>query len=472
MNRRARPAAALAVALAACSPHKVVSDPAPPIELPAGYSAATPGQEPAQAWWRGLGDPRLEALIDRALGENFQLRAAWARVRQGRAGLRQARAAAWPQLDFTGQAARSRQRIVLPEPVGEQRFTVDNFSLSVAAGYELDVWRRIGNTGRAAALDAGALRDDAEAIAMSLAAEVAEAWFDVVAQRAQRALLEEQLQLNQTYHELMEARFRQGLASSLDLFQQRQQLLATRQRLEQVDAALALLANRLALLVGAPPTSAAPDSPAALPELAPPPPTGLPADLLVRRPDVRAARRRVEAADHRVAVAVADRLPSLRVGGNVTMASGTVADLIGTPIWSLFAGLTAPLFDGGRRAAEVDRSRDVVDERLMQFGQALVGAMVEVENALTGERHQRIQIGTLEEQVELARATFTEARARYTEGLIDYLPVLTALQQLQQGELSLLQARRQLLSQRIQLHRALGGTWPRALSVPARAEVK
>jgi NodT family efflux transporter outer membrane factor (OMF) lipoprotein len=434
------------------------------------YSAPGPSGQLPETWWRQFGDPELDRMVDRAHRQSFQLRAAWARVRQARALVRQARSGLWPQLDFTGQAARNRQRFDLPEPVGEIRTTVTSYTLSAAAGYELDVWRRISNGGAAAALDAGAVRDEAEAIAMSLAAEVSEAWYDIVSQRAQRALLVEQLEINQTQLELMELRFRQGIASSLDVFQQRSQVVGTRQRIEQVDGALALGGNRLAILYGQPPTSRAPESPAALPDLPAPPATGVPADLLIRRPDVRAARRRVEAADHRVAVALADRLPNLRIGGNVTLSSGTLADLIGTPIWGVFAAIAAPLFDGGRRAAEVERSRGVVDERLMQFGQALIQAMVEVENALTSEEAQRVQIATIEEQIALAEATYQQARERYTEGLIDYLPVLTALQSLQQSQLALIAARRQLLSHRIQLYRALGGTWTGTLETPARRQ--
>ena len=473
MTRTARSAAALAcLAALACSPHQVRRDPPPPLPLPAVYSAPGPAGQLPERWWRALGDPGLDALVDRALDQSFQLRAAWARVRQARSLVRQARSGRWPQIDLTGQAARNKQRFDLGEPIGEIRPTVDSFSLSAAAGYELDIWRRVANQESAAELDAAAVRDDAEAIAMSLVAEVAEAWFDVVAQRAQRALLEEQLALNQTQLELMDLRFRQGIASSLDVFQQRAQVVATRQRIEQVDAALALLGNRLALLLGEAPTSRAPDTGLALPALPPVPTTGVPADLLVRRPDVRAARRRVEAADYRVAVAVADRLPALRVGGNVSLSSGTIGDLIGTPLWGIFASIAAPLIDGGRRRAEVERNRDVVDERLMQFGQVLVQAMVEVENALSGERAQEVQIATIEEQIALAEATYAQARERYGEGLIDYLPVLTALQSLQQSQLGLIAARRQLLSSRIQLYRALGGTWSRDMKTPARAEVK
>jgi NodT family efflux transporter outer membrane factor (OMF) lipoprotein len=472
MTRRCTPLLALLGALASCSPHRVRHHPRPPIALPAVYSAPGPSGQLPEQWWRSLGDPELDRLVARALGKNFQLRGAWARVRQSRAVVRQARSGLWPQVELSGDASRTKSRFVLPEPVGEVRPENNSFSLSAAASYELDLWRRIGNGGAAAALEAAASRDDAEAIAMSLAAEVAEAWFDVRAQRAQRRLLTEQLALNQTHLELIELRFRQGVATSLDVYQQRAQVLTTRQRIEQVEAALVLLGNRLALLTSDVPQSRAPEGPDSLPAPPAPPATGIPADLLVRRPDVRAARRLVEAADHRVAVAVADRLPGLRIGGSASLSATEPADLIDAPLWSIFASLVAPIIDGGRRRAEVERNRDVVDERLMGLGQALLEAIAEVENALAGERQRRIEIATIEEQIEVAQAAHEQARARYTEGVIDYLPVLTALQSLQQNQLGLITARRELLSQRIQLYRALGGTWTRALEAPARAEVK
>ncbi len=122
-----------------------------------------------------------------------------------------------------------------------------------------------------------------------------------------------------------------------------------------------------------------------LPELPPVPALGVPADLLERRPDVRAARRRVEAADYRVAVAVADRLPALRLQGALSEQSGSIVDLIATPLYSLLASVTAPLFDHGRRRAEVDRNRAIVEERLADYAQAMLRAMVEVESALQQE---------------------------------------------------------------------------------------
>jgi NodT family efflux transporter outer membrane factor (OMF) lipoprotein len=381
---------------------------------------------------------------------------------------RQAASGKWPQIQLDASASRQKNRFQLAEPIGEITTRTNQFSASVGAAYEVDLWKRVGSQAAGAALDAAAFRDDVEAMAISLAAEISEAWFDLVVQRAQRKLLAEQLETNQTFLELVELRFEQGLASALDVYQQRQQVVATRGQLTLVESAIAALGFRLAALVGQPPRSVVAGERDALPGMPELPGTGIPADLLERRPDVRAARRRVEAADHRVAVAVADRLPGLRLSGSTSLQDSNIAELIATPLWAIIASVTQPIFAGGRLKAEVERNRAIVEERLMQYGQVLLLAMTEVETALVQERQQLANIAALEEQVEIGKSALREARARYREGLIDYLPVLTSLQALQRVELSVLQARRQLLSHRIQLCRALGGTWTARLAPPER----
>lgn len=450
--------------LLACSPHTVTHNPAPPLQVPESYSANSSTQRAPmpEMWWTDFNQPELNALIDQTLSGNFQLRAAWARVKQARAFVKQANSGKYPQLELSGSAMRQKSRFNLQDQVIINENNA--FSASIGAGYEIDLWRRMASSGDGAALDALALRDDVESIAITLSAEVAEAWFDLVSTHAQLKLLTEQLETNKVYLELIELRFQKGLASSLDIFQQRQQLVSTQAQVTQLEGSKRLLAYRLAILVGKPPQSlsmnpgdAVPDLPGSVPGI------GIPADLLERRPDVRAARRRVEAADHRVAVAVADRLPALRLSGSTGLNAPTLGDFLTSPVWTLIASVAAPLFDGGRRKAEVQRNKAVVEERLMQYGQTLLQAMVEVESALANENRQLAYIEDLKQLVDLSTSTLEQARRRYQSGLIDYLPVLAALQSRQRAELSLLQARRSLLSYRIQLCRALGGTWTQEL---------
>jgi len=460
--------ATLALTLAACSPHRVVHNPPPPVPVPESYGTAATERATPEEWWRDFHDEDLNRLVARGLRDSLQIRAAWARLRQANAVARQAASGKWPQLSFSASAARQKNRFQLSEPIGEITTRTNQFSASVSAAYEVDLWKRIGSQASGAVLDAQAFRDDVEAMAISMAAEISEAWFDLVLQRAQRKLLTAQLETNTTYLELVQLRFEQGFASALDVYQQQQQVVATRAQLSLVESAIAALGFRLAALLGQPPRTVVAGERDVLPDLPPLPGTGIPADLLERRPDVRAARRRVEAADHRVAAAIAERLPGLRLSGSTSLQDSNIAEIIATPLWSIIASVTQPLFAGGRLEAEVERNRAVVEERLMQYGQVLLVAMTEVESALVQERQQIDNIAALEEQVEIAEKALREARARYREGLIDYLPVLTALQAQQGVELRLLQTRRQLLSYRIQLCRALGGTWTSRLTPPRR----
>lgn len=301
---------------------------------------------------------------------------------------------------------------------------------------------------------------------MTLVAQISEVWLDVRYQRARKKLLTEQLATNEKSLELLEARFREGLGSALDVYQQRSLVAGTRQLIVATESQLVVLEAQLALLLSttmgevAGEVAAAPET---LPEPPPVPSVGVPASLLDRRPDVRAARRRVEAADQRVAAAVADRLPSLRLSGSVDAQGSELSDLVASPLYSLFASVTAPLFDYGRRKAEVSRRRAAVEQALAGYGDVMITAMVEVESALAQEKHHLAGIAELVEQAELAASTVKAARDAYREGQIDYLPVLSATQGEQQVALAILQARRQLLSLRVSLYRALGGTWTAGL---------
>lgn len=451
---------------ASCSPHKVTHRPAPPVQVPATFSGIGAGAPLPDRWWNDFGDPELTRLVDAMFADNLQLRAAWARLRQGAALARQASSGKWPQIDLQASAGRSENRVNLPS-IGQQTFSSNSFQVSVGAGYEVDVWNKVASNAAAARLDVAAGRDEIESLAMSMVAQLTEVWFELVHARAQRTLLNNQLDTNKVYVELTELRFGQGQASALDVYQQQQQVLQIQATLALVEASIAANQQALAVMVGKPPQMWAAGDLAALPELPPPPGTGVPADLLVRRPDVRAAQKRVEAADYRVAAAVADRLPGLRLMGALSLQNANLGDLIATPLYSIIGSVTAPLFDGGRRKAEVDRNRAVVEEQLANFGQVLLSAMLEVEQSLVFERQQRLHIIELVQQVDVSGKALREARERYRQGLIDYLPVITALQAQQRTELALLSAQRQLVSYRIQLYRALGGSWTAELVAPA-----
>lgn len=469
MTRAAPAVASATLLLAACNLHQAVANPRAPIDLPDRYAQAV-GDEPVvdderlpDRWWVAFGDPELITLVDEALARNFQLGAAWARLTQAETLVEASSSAWWPQVSAQLDVSRRRQVVVFGQ-LGRQEFEVNSLGISVPVSYEMDLWNRVGAQVAAAGLDVLASRDDVEALAITVAANVVEAWLSVVQQRALRRLLDEQRDSNDTYLELVTLRFTHGLANAVDVYQQRQQLFATEAQVAQVEGSETVARQQLAVLVGRPPSAFVGQigqlpEPTFLPVLPALPRAGLPSQLLLRRPDVRAARRRVEAADWRLGAAIADQYPNFRFSAAIGVNSPSVEDLLNSFVWSLAGSLLAPVLDGGRRAAEVRRQRAIVQERLQQFAQTLLTAILEVESALAQERQALVQIENLERQLEAARATLRESRRRYAEGLSDYLPVLTALQNAQRIEQSALAAQRQLLSNRVQLARALGGAW-------------
>jgi len=449
--------------LASCSLHEVAPAPVPPLPapLPERFVEASPeaGAATVEKWWTAFGDAELDRLVSAAILDNLDLRRAVARVRQAEAALDLASSAQLPTLQV--QAGVSGQRTVfdLGAPIGVRSNENAGFNLGVAAAYEVDLWGRVGHAVDAAELDFAASREDHKTLALSIAARISDAYLQMLGEQALLDLLELQEKSNAKLVELVELRFSQGLATALEVYQQRQQLATLRSQRPLAEGRLAVFRHQIALLLGRTPGTLELAQHSALPELPPAPRTGLPSEVLLARPDVQAAILRVTAADHRVGVAIAAQYPALNLGASTGFQSPSLLALFERWVWSLVANLVAPLFDGGKRSAEVRRTEAVVSELVTAYGQAMLTAIGEVEGALVQEARQKDHVARLLEQLALARQSYGEAELRYVNGLASYLDVLTALRSLQQSEQGLLQARRQQLAYRVQLQRALGGTW-------------
>lgn len=453
MKPRGVAALVLPLALAACTTGWDRQGVPTPDTLPEAF-VGEPGPSlsaVADRWWESFESAELNGAVESALDDNLTIQAALARVRQADALAAQTRSGLFPSVDASAAAGRSRQRV---PPSGAAQS--NQFSVSLDAAYEADVWGRV-SAGRAASLlDAEAARLDADAARVSVAAQVVEAWLDGAYARARRVLLEGQRATQQQLLEVVTLRLTAARSTALDIEQQRQQVQALDGQLALVDASEATAALRLGALQG---RATAESGVALLPTLPPAPTVGVPADLLERRPDVAAARVRADAADARAAQAIADRLPALRLSGSVFLQSTSLSELVDQVLWSLVGSITAPIFDGGRRRAEVERTLAAFDTAVLTYAQTLVDAVVEVETALALEQGQRAFVAELEAQVATSGRALDLARDQYREGVIDYLRVVTAVTAQQRAEQSLLDAQRQLLSYRVQLHRALGGGW-------------
>jgi len=457
-----------------------------PVPVPESFSQAGRVAMPNR-WWTALGDPQLNALVDRALAGNLTVLGAWDRLVQAQAVARRTAADLFPSL--TGDADASRTRTVLMEevPLGgagggaqgglaaltrrRKTTTYTNaVSLGLVASYEVDLWGRVRSTRNAAVLDVRASESDLAAAAITVSAEVANTWYKIVEQRGHIKLLDEQVGTNQDYLELVTLRFRRGKVSASDVLQQRQLVESKRAEKVLAESDLAVLGHQLAVLVGQSPDQAVAGPGDVLPNLPAVPRTGLPSRLLQRRPDVRRAYLHVQAADQRVAAAVADRFPRISLSARAETWDARVRDLFDNWLANMAANLSAPLLDGGERAAEVDRTRAQASERLHAYGQVVLESLREVEDALAQERQQRRFLASVRRQLALSAKVLSLTRESYAKGTMDYLRVLAALRSHQGLQRTVLQGHRALIQFRINLYRALAGDWPLARGEAASAE--
>lgn len=447
-----------------CAPYTVLEGPAPMVPAGSAYvagSAASRGPLGAGAWWARFDDRRLDQLVEQALARNLEQEQLAARVQQANALLGQEGARLFPFIEGTADAEIEDESISR----GLDADTTRTTSIGALLSWELDVWGRIRAATGARRQDAVAAWRDWLGGRLLLSASVAETYFQILEKQSQLAVLREQVDLNETLLELVRLRFGQGLVSIVDVLQQERQLDATRVQIPEVESDLTTFEYALDVLLGRAPDGerAAPRN--RLPAPPPAPGTGVPSDLLFHRPDLLAAWSRVRALDYRVAEAFADRLPRFEITAGITRSSTAG---IHTLLSNAVAGLTTPLFDAGTRLLEVRTRKAALDAALAGYSSVYLEAVRDVETALARGRFQERRVALVTRQLETSRRLLREARARYSEGLTDYLPVLDAVAGMQEIELSIVTRRRELLSQRVALHRALGGPMPPPAAEDAR----
>jgi len=433
-------------------------------------------------WWESFESQALNLLIAQLFNDNLQLLQARERVIQMRAVATQTGSQRWPSLNLELGWSRTKQLnpfsrisnttnsgappgVMSPSPTSAfpDSFTQDNFRTSLAVSYEVDVWGRISSITEAAERDAIASEEDLKAIAVTLSATLADLWIQLIEVESRRKILDRQLADDEAQLQIVTSRFQQGISPHIEVLQQVQQRDRTRAQAPPLNAQKSSLERRIASLLGKTYLDRIilPDE---LPELPRFPDTGLPADVLTQRPDVRAAQARLTSADARVSAAVSARLPGLRIGSNGGYQSFEFEELFDDMIWGVSANLITPLFQGGQLRAEQLRTEAVLRERLLALRETVITAYHEVEDALSNERSTSEQLERIREQLGSARALFDSAQLRYLEGVGDFLTMLNARQGLYLAQLSSISAHRALLSSRVQLHRALAGSWVNHIS--------
>jgi len=446
--------------VAGCQVHQAGHE--SPVQPPGSFEASGEAER-ADRWWQSFDDPALNRLERQALDQNFDLRAARDQLRAARAVTEREEAGQFPTLDLSVSAERSWNDGEGFNQTGRE------VSTRLVAEYEVDLWQRLSARSERARLEQAATRADLKTAAITLSANVASSWYELVQQRGQRALLKAQIETNESVLRIVRRQFAQGQVRASDVQRQQRLLESTRQQLSTVQSQIEVLEHQLLVLTGRSPTDALELSRQKLPAVPPPPQPGLPGDLVHRRPDVRAAFYGVRAADRGIAGAIADRYPRLTLSLTGSTSDDQTSDLFRNWMQSIAGDLVTPLFDAGRRRAEVRRTRSVKAQRLDEYAQAVLEAFREVEDAAARERHQREQIESLRRQLDLAKNTYQSLRRQYPLGNISYIDVLEALSQQQQLERDLLRRRFELIENRIALYRALAGGWE-GIVPPAEGE--
>jgi len=437
--------------LPGCVARPFNTDPAPTI-MAETYNSGGGALAGARPWYESFGDETLNTTIDTALQKNLDIGQALARLDQAQAQQRSTRAGLFPAVNAEASTGKEWER-------GNGQGSVTQGGLALA--WEIDAFGRIRAALASDDYRARAAAADVETVRLALSADIATNYFQSIAQGRVIHLLREQEKLDRQFYDLITLRYNEGVGTRLEQLQQEGQLAQTRSLIPDFESRQRFYENRLDVLLGRPPDGndiVAEDSTFSLP--ADPLPVGVPAELLLNRPDLRALKNELIAADADISRAFAERLPRLTLEGTLIVSDAPGVD---NPLTGILAGVMQPILDWGARKAVQDRNEALYRERLLAFSQLYLTAIEDVETTLYQENKQREYIKRLEERRRLLSDTVETSQSVYTQGLSDYLPVLTALQDLRALEREIIIERLELALLRVGLYRALGGAMPQQL---------
>ena len=408
------------------------------------------------AWLDIIRDTTLVRLVETALRQNRTVQSAVARIREYRAMAGEARAPWFPTVTANGSV--SSQQIALgafpPVAFHATRFTGD-------LAWELDFWGRIRRGAEAANADLGAQEAAERAAVLSLVSDVASGYLQLLELDQEQAIAERTLASRRATLELARQRFSQGVISELDVVQFEAQVAAPAVTLARAERLRAQAEHNLNVLMGETPSHIARGMSLAAAARELMVPDSLPATLLMRRPDVAQAERALAAATARIGVATASALPTISITGSYGSQAGKPGDLFAdqTKVYVLSAGISIPLFAGGRQSEEMRAARARTDQARAQYEQAALNALRDANDALVGVRAARDESAAQATQAEALRRALELANLRYGAGVASYLDVLDAQRSLFSAELASSQAQLQQLTAAVQLYKALGGSW-------------
>ena len=439
-----------------------------PATYSAGDSAALSEAQLGQ-WWTRLNDPTLSALIDQAVANNLDVVQAQARLRQARESLIQSNASLLPQLsgsatggrNYSSQDAGGRLD-ANGNPIGGGGGNwSSSYSARINASWQLDLFGELRRGREAARADLEASGFDLATVRMTVISELVNNYVQARLAQARLKVARETQAVQRDNYQIASWRLQAGLVSSLDEQQARAQLAQTNATIPQLEASLKGSLNRIAVLTGQAPGDATRtlETPAPIPQPSTDIATGIPADTLRQRPDVRSAERALAAATARIGVAQAQLYPSLGISGNIGTTSNAFSQLFELITGGVFANVAQTIFDGGRLASQVRAQKAATDAAFAAYKQNVLSALEDVENAMASLTSARARKAEFAIAYDASNNAAILARSQYQAGLIDF-------QTLSNSENTLLNARNSLASAQAdealaiaQLYNALGGGW-------------
>jgi len=441
----------------------------PEVETPAEFQAlqekaTAPGTADLVAWWKRLGDAKLDELVERALEENKDLRLASARVLEARAQRGVTAADLFPTVDGIGSATHNRGSAGGGGSgrTGPGRET-DLYDVGVDASWEIDFWGRIRRGVESADAMIMSSEEARRGVIVTLLADVATNYVEMRSFQSRLRIAENNVETQSDTLGLTESRFTAGLTSELDVARARTNLATTQSQIPLLQAGMRRSMYRLSTLVGRPAGALSemlaqvgpiPAGPAQIP-------TGLPSELLLRRPDVRQSERELAAATARIGVATADLFPRFSLSGSFGFSNGELGGMFDSNnrFWSFGPAFRWPIFQAGRIRSNIKVQDARTEQALITYERAVLNAFEDVETSMVNFGREQDRRGFLAEAVAAADRSTVLATDLYLKGLADFISVLDAQRQLFQLQDQLAASESTVTTNLISVYRALGGGW-------------
>ncbi|MBV9991749.1 MAG: efflux transporter outer membrane subunit [Alphaproteobacteria bacterium] len=465
------------VAVAACSTDPPVA--LQPSEMPSAFTAPTTKSAqawPSTDWWTGFQSAELTELEVNAEKNNLDLAAAAARVLQARGNTGLAASALFPAVDLQGTASRSGSKVPFTTAgsggshvgggghtvtSGTSSITENSFGVSLNASYELDFWGLAQDNLRAAQNNARSALYAQRVVGLTVTSDVANTYLDVLALRDRIAILKQNVDAAKRILKITEAKVANGVSSNLDLAQQRAIVAGAESSIPALEEQEREARYALAVLEGRIPEGFDVKAQGLGNIAAPPVQPDMPAQLLVRRPDIAAAEANLVSAHASVDAARAAFLPAIGLTGSVGYANPQIGSLLSPEslAWTIGASLLQTIFDGGAKTSQLDINKARETELVADYRSTVFNALSDAESSLGQVTSLAEQERLVTEQVNAAQEAFRISELQYREGVTDLLAVLQAQQQLFTSQDTLVQIKLARLQAGVSLYRALGGGW-------------